>query len=38
MLAEHVHRDEGQAILVAFGLSFSCGAFTMTVPAGGWTP
>jgi 3-oxoacyl-[acyl-carrier-protein] synthase III len=38
MLAEHVHRDEGQAILVAFGLSFSCGAFTMTIPTGGWTP
>lgn len=38
MLAEPVHRQEGQGLLVAFGLSFSCGAFTMTVPPGGWTP
>jgi 3-oxoacyl-[acyl-carrier-protein] synthase-3 len=38
MLAEPVHRLEGQGLLVAFGLSFSCGAFTMTVPPGGWTP
>jgi 3-oxoacyl-[acyl-carrier-protein] synthase III len=38
MLAEQVHREEGQGIVVAFGLSFSCGAFTMTVPAGGWSP
>jgi 3-oxoacyl-[acyl-carrier-protein] synthase III len=38
MLAEPVHRPEGHALLVAFGLSFSCGSFTMTVPAGGWSP
>ncbi|NUP27266.1 MAG: 3-oxoacyl-ACP synthase [Nocardia sp.] len=38
MVAEPVRRDPGQGIVVAFGLSFSCGAFTMTVPEGGWTP
>jgi len=38
MLAEDVERPAGEALLVAFGLSFSCGAFTMTVPAGGWRP
>ncbi|WP_416974808.1 3-oxoacyl-[acyl-carrier-protein] synthase III C-terminal domain-containing protein [Streptomyces sp. 4F14] len=38
MLAEPVTRPEGTALVVAFGLSFSCGAFTMTVPPGGWTP
>lgn len=38
MLAQPKHRQEGQGILVAFGLSFSAGAFTMTVPEGGWTP
>ena len=27
-----------QALMVAFGLSFSCGACTMTIPAGGWQP
>lgn len=37
MVAEPTHRVAGQAILVAFGLSFSCGAFTMTVPEGGWS-
>ncbi|GLZ29768.1 hypothetical protein Lesp02_19580 [Lentzea sp. NBRC 105346] len=38
MLAEPVHRSAGEALLVAFGLSFSCGAFTLRVPAGGWDP
>ncbi|MEV6430207.1 3-oxoacyl-[acyl-carrier-protein] synthase III C-terminal domain-containing protein [Nocardia sp. NPDC051463] len=38
MVAEPVHRPAGQGLLVAFGLSFSCGAFTMTVPEGGWNP
>ena len=38
MLAEPVHRPAGQGLLVAFGLSFSCGTFPMTIPAGGWTP
>jgi 3-oxoacyl-[acyl-carrier-protein] synthase III len=38
MLAESVHRSEGEALVVAFGLSFSCGAFSMTIERGGWTP
>ena len=38
MVAEPVRRAAGQGLLVAFGLSFSCGAFTMTIPDGGWTP
>ncbi len=38
MLADPVHRSEGEALMVAFGLSFSCGACTMTVPQGGWMP
>ncbi|MEV5833477.1 3-oxoacyl-[acyl-carrier-protein] synthase III C-terminal domain-containing protein [Nocardia sp. NPDC052112] len=38
MLAEPVRRPGGQGLLVAFGLSFGCGVFTMSVPAGGWTP
>ncbi|MEU5640217.1 3-oxoacyl-[acyl-carrier-protein] synthase III C-terminal domain-containing protein [Streptomyces milbemycinicus] len=38
MVAEPVHRPAGQGLLVAFGLSFSCGAFTMTIPDGGWSP
>ncbi|MFD9698043.1 3-oxoacyl-[acyl-carrier-protein] synthase III C-terminal domain-containing protein [Lentzea sp. NPDC059081] len=38
MLAEPVYRDEGVGLVLAFGLSFSCGAFTMTVPEGGWKP
>ncbi|WP_327121707.1 3-oxoacyl-ACP synthase [Nocardia sp. NBC_01730] len=38
MLAEPVYRPAGQGILVAFGLSFGCGVFTMTVPEGGWAP
>jgi 3-oxoacyl-[acyl-carrier-protein] synthase III len=38
MLAEPVPRAAGQGMLVAFGLSFGSGAFTMTVPADGWIP
>ena len=38
MLADPVDRAEGQGLVVAFGLSFSCGAFTLTVPQGGWRP
>jgi 3-oxoacyl-[acyl-carrier-protein] synthase-3 len=38
MMAEPTRREPGEGLLVAFGLSFSCGAFSMTVPAGGWTP
>jgi 3-oxoacyl-[acyl-carrier-protein] synthase III len=38
MLAEKVHRPEGEGIMMAFGLSFSCGSFSMRLPAGGWTP
>jgi hypothetical protein len=37
MFAEPSHRPEGEGILVAFGLSSSCGAFSMAVPKGGWT-
>ncbi|MCX4091475.1 3-oxoacyl-[acyl-carrier-protein] synthase III C-terminal domain-containing protein [Nocardia sp. alder85J] len=38
MLTDPVRRPAGQGLLVAFGLSFGCGVFTMTVPDGGWTP
>jgi 3-oxoacyl-[acyl-carrier-protein] synthase-3 len=38
MLADPVERPEGEGLMVAFGLSFSCGACTMTIPAGGWRP
>jgi 3-oxoacyl-[acyl-carrier-protein] synthase-3 len=38
MLAEEVHRPEGEGIMMAFGLSFSCGSFSIRIPAGGWTP
>jgi len=38
MLADPVYREAGEALMVAFGLSFSCGACTMTVPDVGWTP
>lgn len=38
MLAEPTTRRAGEGILVTFGLSFSCGAFSMTIPAEGWTP
>lgn len=36
MLAAENRQPPGVALLVAFGLSFSCGAFTMRVPAAGW--
>jgi 3-oxoacyl-[acyl-carrier-protein] synthase III len=38
MLAEPTPWSEGYALMVAFGLSFSCGAGGMTVPQGGWQP
>lgn len=38
MLADPVHRPAGEGLAVAFGLSFSSGAFTVTFPAGGWHP
>lgn len=38
MLAEPVHRQAGQGLIISFGLSFSCGAFTVNVPDGGWRP
>jgi 3-oxoacyl-[acyl-carrier-protein] synthase-3 len=38
MLADPTPWAEGEALMVAFGLSFSCGAGYMTVPRGGWTP
>jgi len=33
-----VPRREGEGLMVAFGLSFSCGACTLTIPREGWTP
>ena len=36
MLADPTPWSEGNALMVAFGLSFSCGAGVMTVPQGGW--
>lgn len=38
MLADPTPWPEGEALMVAFGLSFSCGAGSMVVPQGGWTP
>ncbi|MFS8104544.1 3-oxoacyl-ACP synthase [Lentzea alba] len=38
MIAEQTHRPAGQGLIVAFGLSFAGGAFTMNVPDGGWSP
>jgi len=38
MVAEPTHRPAGQGLVVSFGLSFACGAFTMNIPDGGWTP
>jgi 3-oxoacyl-[acyl-carrier-protein] synthase-3 len=38
MLAEPTRRPAGQGLVVAFGLSFASGAFTIDVPDGGWTP
>lgn len=37
MLADPTPWPEGEVLMVAFGLSFSCGAGVMTVPQGGWT-
>jgi 3-oxoacyl-[acyl-carrier-protein] synthase-3 len=38
MFADPVRREAGTGLAVAFGLSFSCGAFTVRIPDGGWTP
>jgi 3-oxoacyl-[acyl-carrier-protein] synthase III len=38
MVAEPTPRPAGEGLAVAFGLSFSSGAFTMAIPDGGWTP
>ena len=38
MLADPVHRGEGEGLIIAFGLSFSCGVCTLTIPREGWTP
>jgi 3-oxoacyl-[acyl-carrier-protein] synthase-3 len=38
MLAEKVHRPEGEGIVMAFGISFSCGSFSIRIPPGGWAP
>jgi len=38
MLADPAHRREGEGLMIAFGLSFSCGACTLTIPREGWTP
>jgi 3-oxoacyl-[acyl-carrier-protein] synthase-3 len=38
MLAEETQRPAGEALVMAFGLSFSCGAFSLRVPESGWHP
>ncbi|ANP53152.1 3-oxoacyl-[acyl-carrier-protein] synthase-3 [Streptomyces griseochromogenes] len=38
MLAEDTERPAGTGLAIAFGLSFSAGAFTVTFPDGGWRP
>jgi hypothetical protein len=38
MLADPVDRIEGESLLVAFGLSFSCAACILTIPQGRWKP
>ncbi|MEV6836322.1 3-oxoacyl-[acyl-carrier-protein] synthase III C-terminal domain-containing protein [Streptomyces sp. NPDC051133] len=38
MLAEDTGRPSGTGLAIAFGLSFSAGAFTVTFPDGGWRP
>jgi 3-oxoacyl-[acyl-carrier-protein] synthase-3 len=38
MLADPVYRNAGEGLMVAFGLSFSAGACTITIPEGGWKP
>ncbi|GAA2794451.1 3-oxoacyl-[acyl-carrier-protein] synthase III C-terminal domain-containing protein [Crossiella cryophila] len=38
MFADPVHRAPSVGLVVAFGLSFSCGAFTVRIPDSGWRP
>lgn len=38
MFADPVRREPGVGLVVAFGLSFSCGAFTVRIPDSGWRP
>lgn len=38
MIADPVTRPGGEGVAVAFGLSFSSGAFTIRFPSGGWSP
>jgi 3-oxoacyl-[acyl-carrier-protein] synthase III len=38
MLAEETPRPGGEGLVMAFGLSFSCGAFSLKIPESGWTP
>lgn len=38
MLADPVTRPAGEGVLLAFGLSFSCGAIGLNFPSGGWAP
>lgn len=38
MLADPVHRPAGPGLVLTFGLSFSCGAFVINFPEGGWHP
>jgi 3-oxoacyl-[acyl-carrier-protein] synthase III len=39
MLADPVpRRSSGEGVLVAFGLSFSAGALSISIPSGGWSP
>jgi 3-oxoacyl-[acyl-carrier-protein] synthase-3 len=37
MLADPEMRPAGEGVVVAFGLSFSCGAFSVKFPPGGWS-
>ncbi|MFJ9926323.1 MULTISPECIES: 3-oxoacyl-ACP synthase [Streptomyces] len=38
MFAEDTRRPAGEGLAIAFGLSFSAGAFTVRFPDGGWRP
>ncbi|MGZ0233692.1 hypothetical protein [Streptomyces sp. CPS1] len=38
MFAEDTPRPAGEGLAIAFGLSFSAGAFTVRFPDGGWRP
>jgi 3-oxoacyl-[acyl-carrier-protein] synthase-3 len=38
MLADPTTRPGGEGVVVAFGLSFSSGAFSIRFPAAGWSP